>query len=47
MSITVDNGELDEDGFSVSSQAYGFQIVLTALDESAEDVVYRLTYSLP
>ena len=48
MLITVDEGVgFEEEDTGQSSQVGGFQIVLTALDESAENVTYRLTYSAP
>ncbi len=47
MLIMVDSTSLDEEGLPESNEIGGFQIVLTALDESAEDVTYRLSYSLP
>jgi hypothetical protein len=46
--ITVDSGSsFDEDETAFSDQEGGFKFVLTALDDAAEDVTYRLTYSLP
>jgi len=46
--ISVDSASgFDEDEAGFSGQEGGFKFVLTALDESAEDITYRVSYSLP